>query len=366
MAGKQRGRRGFGRIERRDSGRYRAAYIGEDQQLHRAAKTFDTRQDAEAWLSAQYTTIVQGQWIPPTSRKSTDSFGDFAAAWLAQRDLKPRTRQHYKMLLDRHILPTFAEIPISAISRDAVVVWHRKTAIDRPTLKAHAYGLLKAICGSAVRSGALVVNPCSIENASVAKRRSKTEPATLEELETVVNASPARYRSMVLLGAWCAMRFGELIELRRRDLDLKRGIIKIRRAAVKVDGTMLVGTPKSAAGIRDVAIPPHLLPPIKAHLDQWAQPGNDGLIFPSATGTHLLQPNMHRWFSVARNAAGRDDLRFHDLRHTGAVLAAQTGATLAELMGRLGHSTPGAAMRYQHAAKDRDSEIAKALSALID
>ena len=50
----------------------------------------------------------------------------------------------------------------------------------------------------------------------------------------------------------------------------------------------------------------------------------------------------------------------------GAVLAAQTGATLAELMGRLGHTTPGAAMRYQHAAADRDAEIARRLSAMVD
>ncbi|WP_228488971.1 hypothetical protein [Raineyella fluvialis] len=58
-------------------------------------------------------------------------------------------------------------------------------------------------------------------------------------------------------------------------------------------------------------------------------------------------------------------MRWHDLRHTGAVLAASTGATLAELMARLGHSTAGAALRYQHAAKGRDAEIAASLSALI-
>ena len=67
-----------------------------------------------------------------------------------------------------------------------------------------------------------------------------------------------------------------------------------------------------------------------------------------------------------REAADRKDLRWHGLRHTGAVLAAQTGATLAELMGRLGHSTPGAAMRYQHAAAVRDTEIARRLSALLE
>jgi hypothetical protein len=47
------------------------------------------------------------------------------------------------------------------------------------------------------------------------------------------------------------------------------------------------------------------------------------------------------------------------------VLAAQTGATVVELMGRLGHSTPQAAMIYQHAAKGRDSQIAAALSELV-
>jgi integrase len=73
---------------------------------------------------------------------------------------------------------------------------------------------------------------------------------------------------------------------------------------------------------------------------------------------------LYAVFYPAREAAGRPDLRFHDLRHTGAVLAASTGATLAELMARLGHSTVGAAMRYQHAAADRDKVIAAALSEL--
>jgi integrase len=69
-------------------------------------------------------------------------------------------------------------------------------------------------------------------------------------------------------------------------------------------------------------------------------------------------------FYPAREVAGRPDLRFHDLRHTGAVLAAATGATLAELMARLGHSTVSAALKYRHAAADRDKAIAAALPKL--
>jgi integrase len=73
---------------------------------------------------------------------------------------------------------------------------------------------------------------------------------------------------------------------------------------------------------------------------------------------------LYTVYHPARATAGRPDLHFHDLRHTGAVLAAAAGATLAELMARLGHSTVSAALLYQHAAADRDKVIAEALSKL--
>ncbi|MGV7852194.1 tyrosine-type recombinase/integrase, partial [Mycobacterium kansasii] len=83
-------------------------------------------------------------------------------------------------------------------------------------------------------------------------------------------------------------------------------------------------------------------------------------------GGHLQPSTLTRHWYKARTAAKRDDLRWHDLRHSGAVLAAATGASLAELMARLGHSTPQAAMRYQHAAQGRDREIAALLSKLAN
>jgi integrase len=105
---------------------------------------------------------------------------------------------------------------------------------------------------------------------------------------------------------------------------------------------------------------------VREHLLQHAEPGRDGLLFPARNGGQLAPSSLYRVYYPARKAAGREDLAFHHLRHTGAVLAAQTGATLAELMARLGHSTPGAAMRYQHAAQERDVEIARRLSALAE
>jgi integrase len=59
---------------------------------------------------------------------------------------------------------------------------------------------------------------------------------------------------------------------------------------------------------------------------------------------------------------GHDELRFHDLRHTGNTLAAATGASTKELMTRMGHASPRAALIYQHASEERDKAIAEALS----
>lgn len=108
------------------------------------------------------------------------------------------------------------------------------------------------------------------------------------------------------------------------------------------------------------------MPLVRDHLAHHTSRGPDSLLFPAASADHIhMQPaTLYKVFYPARAAAGRKDLRWHDLRHTGAVLAATTGATLADLMGRLGHSTPAAAMRYQHASADRDAEIARRLSQL--
>jgi integrase len=339
--------------------------VGPDGLTHKAHTTFDTKSDAENWLATVRTDIVRDTWNPNgrASRQPT-TFGTYAERWLAARSLEARTGSHYRRLLERQLLPQLEDVPLRHITPDLVREWHATTALDTPTLRSHAYGLLRTILGQAVRDELIRSNPCHIRGGGNAKRVKKIKPATLAELEAVVGAMPERYRVMVLLASWCGLRFGELAELRRGDVNTKSGTIHVRRGVVRADGKTLVKKPKSDAGVRDVAIPPRLLPLIRQHLRTHAEAGKDGLLFPARGGGHLAPSSLYRVFYRARAAAGRPDLRFHDLRHTGAVLAAQTGATLAELMGRLGHSTPGPALRYQHAAQGRDMEIAKALSAL--
>ena len=357
-------RSGFGNVRKLPSGRWQARYTDQGGASRSAPFTFMTKQDAVAWLSTVRADLIRGQWLPPDA---DTTLRQYTAVWLEHRTLKDRTREHYRKVLDQLILPALGEYPLRKLTPAIVRQWHARTALDRPTYRAHAYQLLRTICASAVSDDILVANPCRIRGAGQAKRVSKTEPATLEELATIVDAMPERYRLMVLLAAWCGLRFGELTELRGKDIDTKRGVIKLRRAVVWVDGKAVVTTPKSAAGTRDVNIPPHLLPAVREHLLRHGV-GRDGLLFPAARdpGAHMRPATLTKVYYPARGKAGRPDLRFHDLRHSGATMAAAAGASLAELMARLGHSTVSASLRYQHAAKGRDQEIAAALSELAE
>jgi integrase len=358
----------FGRIRKLPSGRYQAGYIGPDLTLHHPTGTFETLMDARAWLAAERRSIDAGTWIAPAARnraRKAATLGAFAEAWLADRQLKPRTRALYRSLLDQKILPTLGDLPLKSITSLTVRQWYATLPAEHPTRRAHAYSLLRTILGSAVTEDLIPANPCHIRGAGASRRVHTIKPATLTELEKIIAEMPDRFGLMVLLACWCALRFGELTELRRSDIDLKNGKINVSRGVTWVDGKPIVGPPKSAAAIRAVAIPPHLLPVVRQHLNDHAGWGRDGLLFPGPVSGHqLVSGGFHETWDKARIAAGRPDLRFHDLRHTGAVLAAQSGATLAELMGRLGHTTPAMAIRYQHVAEDRDTEIARRLSEL--
>lgn len=335
---------------------------------------FQTKQDADAWLARERTRVMDGKWKPPAATPTTVmTLQRFAELWIRRRDLEVRSAEHYEQLLRDHINPVLGDLPLPAITPTDVDAWYANLDPKTPTARAHAYGLLRTLMSDAAARDLIGKNPCRIRGAGLTKRARTIRPASLDELEALVDAVPPRYKVMVLLAAWCALRFGELTELRRSDVEIleldgaKLGSLRIARGVVRTrSGQKIIKDPKSEAGKRTVAIPPHLIPAIEDHLAEHVAASKGALLFPSRNdpAEHMTHSTLNKVWLRARAEVGREDLAFHDLRHTGATLAAATGATLAELMGRLGHSTPGAAMRYQHAAADRDRAIADALSVL--
>jgi hypothetical protein len=168
-------------------------------------------------------------------------------------------------------------------------------------------------------------------------------------------AMPEHLRLIALLATWCQLRRAELLGLPRKDIDVANASLRVEQSrAITMRVKSLVKPPKTAAGRRTIAVPEFLIERIRDHLGRFTGPEPDALMFTGITGVSLTGIVLQVAWQRARLKVGRTDLRLHDLRHTGLTMAAATGATTVERMHRAGHLSSVAAMRYQHATRDRD------------
>jgi integrase len=359
-------KRQFGTVRRLPSGRWQARYRDPGNgRLISGPQTFPTKANASLWLSTVEADVARGTYIDP--RAGDISLREYAEHWLDHRILRPRTVELYQGLLDRYILPRLGDVQLGKLTPITVRGWHARMARrgePGPITVAKSYRLLKTICSTAVADELIMRNPCNVKGAAV--ERSKERPVlTVAQIDSLVNAIDSRYQGMVLLGSWCGLRLGELLALTRADIDLANGFVDITKAAAELkSGERVVGPPKTAAGIRKVAIPPHVLPAVEAHLEAFTGCQLNDLVFVGTKGQAVRRASLYTAWQAAVKKAGLEGTRFHDLRHTGATLAAMTGASTKELMSRLGHASSVAALRYQHATEARDVAIAEALSDL--
>lgn len=384
---------------------------------HTAPVTFDTRGDAEAWLVDERRLISSGTWTPPAERNAARleapmTFGEYARRWIKERRIKgkplaARTQDHYLDLLETYLLPTFGDLRLDEITPESVNIWFDAFTIKRnrkghtgETTRAHTYSFARGVMNTAVSAhGPLVgkVNPFAVRGGGSSPSKKRTELATSEQVDVMLETIRPEWRLIILLGLWTGLRFSEIAELRRSDIDLKVGVICVRRS---VSRSRTAGVhakdPKSDAGKRDMHIPDVIADDLRKHLHTRVT-GRDGLLFTGSQGQHLapstfygkvtcakcklapktcqraqrdgkttahdFSPRERGWYA-ARQAAGCPELHFHDLRATGATLMAQLGATEAEIQAFLGDSTPQAAQRYVRAAQSRMKDHADRMSAL--
>ena len=356
-------RRHFGTIRQLASGRWQARYRGPDGLMRSAPHTFGRKQDANAWLTQMESQLLRGDWIDPAA--GNVSLRKYAIDWLRERPgLSDRTREGYDDLLRLHILPHLGGLPLNGIRESTVRRWRSDllaSGVGAPTV-AKAYRVLRAVLYTAVDDDLIRRNPCHIKGAG--EDTAPERPIlTIPEVYAVADAIEPRYRALVLLGTFASMRLGELAALRRAAVDLEAAIVTVSRSLAELKGGRLVTKkPKSAAGVRRVALPEAVLPDLRWHLDRFAEPGPQGLVFVGPRGGPLRRHGFRKRWMRALADAGVQPVHFHDLRHTGNTLAAATGASTRELMTRMGQSSSRAALIYQHATSERDRLIADAIN----
>ncbi len=267
-----------------------------------------------------------------------------------------------------HIAPTLGALPIDEVSPARVRAW-RADLLESgvgPVTVAKAYRLLRAVMGTAVSDRLIRRNPCDIRGAS-AERSPERPVLSVPQVYALAEAMPPRFRLLVLLATFGSLRWGELAALTRGRVDPNRGLVQVRVAMVELgDGRLVVGPPKSAAGRRTVALPAAVLPDLRQHLESFVAVADDAVLFAGPKGAPLRRSNFQKHWRAGLAAAGLSGVHFHDLRHAGNTLTAQAGATLSDLMTRMGHSSTRAARVYLHTTSERDLAVAEALNRLLD
>jgi len=362
MAGK---RRHFGRVRKLASGRFQVRYVGADGILRPAPKTFPDKKSAELWLSEKQVELARGDWINPDAGRV--SVAEYVGAWVADHPkLRIRTRENYGSYLRNQIVPYIGGVDLRDLTSPRVRKWLRSLEQNGvgDHRRAGAYRLLRAALNTGVTDHVIARNPCNIRGAGTVHTPER-EPVELAKVFELADAVPRRWRALILLAAFATVRWGELVGLRRMHVDLDACTVRIAKSGVQADsGDIEDGDPKSRAGFRTVNFPDLIVPDLRAHLEDFVGPRPDNLVFTGARGGRPRRNNFHRIWRKARQRVGLPDIHLHDLRHTSSTYAAEAGATLRELMQRMGHSTPRAAMIYLHAREGRDRQIADRMGTL--
>ena len=371
--------RPFGFVRKLPSGRFQASYVGPDSNRYNAPDTFKTKTDARDWLAVERSMILASTWVSPNVSKAAmlaaeeleakvalPVFKDYAERHIEVQTnhygelLRESTKALYKRLLNTK-LGQFHELTLDQIkSSDITDWWASSTKSGERTSASKAYKLLSAVLKRAVDESHLTTNPCKVKGAQTATSGRVVTFPTPEQVVQISEHINPRYRELVRIKAYSGLRFGEITELRRKDLNkvligsangdfIACYEISVERAVTLVGTTHVVDAPKSRAGKRVIVVSSYVTPVIDSVLAA-IDPDPETLLFPAAEGGHQRHDVFMNSWNPALKRAGLEDSGFtpHSLRHFAGSEFAKTGANVAEIKDWLGDSSTSAVMRYVH------------------
>lgn len=393
-------------IDLRTNGQYRAR-ISYDGQTYSIGH-FYTVADAQAALAIARGEKARGIFVPPPVRRAqikaqqqqtlaeltnaTRTVQEMADSWLDWLEKMGRstgTIYTYRRRLEQGFLPAMGDWPVHMITVDDITRWYNDL------VKTNGVGVAKQhyrTVDALFRYGTgqtkdlprsfkpwLSESPVDVPGANqkATARRQDDVVASPDEIQAIADNMPDREALGVLFGGWCALRIGEVLGLRRRDISTDshgnmwlsvNEQVQARGSGVRLD------PPKTQAGYRDVPIPSSLLQTVSNHLKDHVNRAGESFLFPRHDrGDTAHHPNTFRsHFNTARNKAIADlgptaqhleGMTFHSLRHSCLTRLGQAGATLSDLMAFAGHSDVDSVLIYQHSPKARLHALSEQLSA---
>ncbi len=352
---------------RKHRDKWQVLYRDPATKRERSAGVFNRKVDATRQLRAVEYKLEAGEWIDPTLQATR--YADWARTWIDTRsDLKPKTLDGYMSLLNSRILPTFGEIRLRDIRAIDIAQWVADMVTEglSPSRTRQAYNVLSSSLQAAVRSDMIRVNPAHGVNLPKIKIN-EMRHLTPTEVETIADRVGADYETLVYVLAYCAIRAGEAVALRRKNVNIVRSELRIMESATEINGRIEVGATKNRRN-RNVTVPKFLMKRIEEHLDSYVAQDPDALVFGSPRGGALRLSNFrHRVWSQAVQGTDLEGVRIHDLRHTAASILINQGLHPKIVQQHLGHSSIVVTMdRYGNLYPSDTERVQDALDAAFE
>lgn len=345
---------GSGTIRQRPDGRWEARYTYQDELgvTRRGSVYGDTQRDCRKKLTATLKAVDDGtyrkekritveQWI----NEWIDTYG---ATW------KPRTLEDYKRKTKRYIIPAIGSVYLNALTQMQVQRFINQLTAGKGEQKPlsaksvkNLHGILHSALKQAVMAGVLTSNPA--DNTRLPKvKKPELKPLMDDGIARFLQAIQGdRFERLYMVDLFTGLRQSELLGLQWDDVDLDAGLLNVHRQLQRtLSGEYIFLDETKNGKSRLVPISPGIVSVLRAQKRQqaawqlaageaWSNPHN--LVFTDELGKYLMHPTVYKHFKAIVAKLGMPEVRFHDLRHSCAIMALQAGCSVKAVQEQLGH-----------------------------
>ncbi len=336
----------------------------------RSAGTYSSRRAAERAAHREEAKVRDGAWHDHSRGQVT--FAEYVeTVWLPSKHVETSTLAAYRSYLDKHFIPTFGRRPMGKILPSEIQRWvttATENGLSAASVRKY-HTMLHSVFERAQRDRVVTFNPCvHTELPKVVKKKART--LTPVEYDSILAALPAQHRLMVETAVNTGLRWGELIALKPRHLDLIKRTLSVEETVVEISiknsptGQRMITKPYPKDNeARTMELPPDLVD----QLTDWIHErhlGPDVLLFATRNGTPISRNTFRTrvWLPAIRASGVDFDVRVHDLRHAHASWLLAGGSDLKSVMDRMGHAQITTTQKYLHALPDADQKNLDALN----
>lgn len=315
------------------------------------------KSDAQKRLNELLVTLEKGAYAP-TGRLTV---AEHLQQWLdgyVKTNCSARTLDSHRSLINNHLIPGLGNVPLRQLQPATIQAYYGKQC-ERLSARSVLYQhrILSQSMKYAVRQGYLGRNPCQLVDPPSLRKKPMRTLTPVEVDVLLLTASNSPYYPIIYTALSTGLRQAELLGLRWRDVDLFTQSISVSQVLYKRGGVCEFKEPKTSHSRRRVAMTPKLATFLTDYRTQREQLSSqfdgilslDDLVFANSDGNAVDPGVLSHSFARLARAAGLNNVRFHDLRHTFASLMLMRGAPAKVISEALGHASVAFTMDvYSH------------------